>query len=220
MKYKLSPSILAADFNILGEQIAAVAKSGAQYLHIDVMDGLFVPSISFGMPLIKSIRKNSDLFFDVHLMIQDPERYIDEFIACGADNITIHAEATKEVRQTLLKIKAAGLSAGIAISPGTPAESIADYLEIVDMVLVMTVNPGFGGQSYIPESTDKIRHMRELLNAKGLDTDIEIDGGITRENINMVLEAGANVIVMGSSVFKGNIEENVSYFKGVFDEKE
>lgn len=220
MKRKLSLSILAADFNVLGEQIAAVENSRADYLHIDVMDGIFVPSISFGMPLIKSIRKKSSLFFDVHLMIQEPERYIDEFIACGADSITIHIESTDKVQETLQNIIKAGVKTGIAISPETPVEAVEEYIDMVDMVLVMTVNPGFGGQAYIPSSTEKIRKMRELLASKGLETDIQVDGGITRENISTVLEAGANVIVMGSSVFKGDIRDNIAYFRGVLEEKE
>lgn len=219
MKNSLSPSILAADFSILGKQIEIIEENGAPYLHIDVMDGMFVPSISFGMPLIKSIRKNSKLFFDVHLMIEKPERYIKEFVDCGADSITIHVESTENPRTVLENIKAMGVKTGISIKPETSIEEIYDLLDVTDMILIMTVNPGFGGQLYIESSTQKIRNMRKYLNDKGMDIDIEVDGGITRENIQTVLDAGANVIVMGSSVFRGDIAENVKYFNDVLKDK-
>lgn len=208
----LSPSILAADFNILGQQIEEMDEAGAQYVHIDVMDGLFVPSISFGMPLITSIRKTTKRVFDVHLMIMDPERYIDEFVKCGADIITFHLEATKEPEKVIELIKNAGCKVGLSIKPGTALEEAYPYMESIDMLLLMTVEPGFGGQKYIPESTDRIRKMRQYIEEHQLKTDLEIDGGINLDNIEMVTEAGANVIVAGSAVFRGNIGENVKAF--------
>ena len=211
----ISPSILAADFNILGEQIQEVKRSGAKYLHIDVMDGMFVPSISFGMPVISSIRKQTDLFFDVHLMIMEPIRYVEEFARIGADMVTFHLEAARGlVDETIERIHKAGCRAGISIKPATPAEELLPWLEKVEMILIMTVEPGFGGQKYIPFSTEKIRQTRQLLTAHGLDTDIEVDGGFTADNIGVVTEAGANVIVAGSSVFGGNIAENVRRLLG------
>lgn len=208
----LSPSILSADFSILGEQIKQVKESGAEYLHIDVMDGVFVPSISYGMPVIKSIRKCSDIFFDVHLMIQDPIRYIEEFADCGADLINFHLEAAGDVVAVIEKIRGCGKKVGLTIKPATPANAVEPYLDLVDMVLVMTVEPGFGGQKLIPECLDKVSQIRATAQKKGLNTDIEVDGGITAENVNEALDAGANVIVAGSAVFRNNIPENVKTF--------
>ena len=213
MEYILSPSILAADFARLGEEIKKVDEAGAKYLHIDVMDGVFVPSISIGMPVIKAIRSVTNKFFDVHLMIQEPERYIDDFIACGADGITIHAEACKSFVETVDYIKGKGLKAGVSVSPNTPVEALIPVIDKADMFLIMTVEPGFGGQSYLDSCTLKIRKLHEILSERKIQKDIQVDGGITRDNFSMVLEAGANVIVMGSSIFKGNIEENVKYFQ-------
>ncbi len=210
METIVSPSILAADFNILGEQIQEVEKSGAKYLHIDVMDGLFVPSISFGMPVIASIRKQTKLFFDVHLMIVEPIRYVEEFAGLGADLITIHLEAADgHVEETLDKIHGLGCKTGLSIKPATPVSELEPYLDKTDMILIMTVEPGFGGQKYIPASTEKIRETRRLLKQHGLEVDVQVDGGITADNVSVVREAGANVIVAGSAVFKGSIGENV-----------
>lgn len=208
----LSPSILSADFAKLGEQIQAVDKAGAQYIHIDVMDGLFVPSISYGMPVIRCVRPVTDKVFDVHLMIEKPERYIDEFADCGADLITFHIEATDKVSEVIDMIHSRGKKAGLSIKPGTPVEEVKPYLEKLDMILVMTVEPGFGGQSYIEACTEKVRQMRKMVTESGRDIDIQVDGGINIKNVGTVLEAGANVIVAGSAVFKNDIEANVKEF--------
>ena len=208
----LSPSILSADFTRLGEQIHALDEAGAQYMHIDVMDGLFVPSISYGMPVIKSIRKITAKVFDVHLMIDRPERYIREFADCGADIITFHIEATDKAGEILTEIHQRGMKAGIAIKPGTPVETLSPYMEEADMFLVMTVEPGFGGQAYIEACTEKIRAVRKMVRESGKKIDIQADGGINRSNLESVLAAGANVIVAGSAVFHGNIKDNTAGF--------
>lgn len=210
MKKVIAPSILSADFYILGEQLRAVEQSAAEYLHIDVMDGVFVPSISFGIPVVKSIRSKTSLFFDVHFMIAEPIRYVEKFADCGADMITFHVEAAEgRVQETIDRIHACGCKAGLSIKPATSEEVLKPYLGSVDMILIMTVEPGFGGQAYIPESTEKIRRTRAMIEASGRAIDLEVDGGINTETVKLVTEAGANVIVAGSAVFRGDIVENV-----------
>ncbi len=213
----LSPSILAADFARLGEQVEKVDKAGAKYIHIDVMDGVFVPSISFGFPVIQSLRKVTDKFFDVHLMITEPERYVDQFAAAGADGLTIHIEACRCMVDTLLKIKSMGLRTGISLHPQTPIDTLYPYLDYVDQVLVMTVNTGFGGQKYLDSCTSKIVDVKAEIERRGLKVDVAVDGGVNKENVGMILDAGANVIVSGSSVFKGDIEANVKHFMKILN---
>jgi len=208
----LSPSILSADFWHLGEDIRQLEAEQVSWLHVDVMDGIFVPSISYGMPVMKCVRKQTDMFFDVHLMIDRPERYIKDFADSGADLINFHLEATEQVEETIASIRALGKKVGITIKPKTPASAVEPYLHLVDLVLVMTVEPGFGGQKLIPECMDKIKEVRAMVDAKGLDIDIEVDGGIHLGNVEEAVAAGANVIVAGSAVFKDDIRENVKAF--------
>lgn len=212
MQNILSPSILAADFWRLGEEISAVERAGAKVLHIDVMDGVFVPSISFGMPVLRSVRKRTDLFLDVHLMIQNPEKYIEEFADCGADLINFHLEAAQDPEAVICQIRAREKKAGITIKPATPVSAVEPYLELVDMVLVMTVEPGFGGQALIPECLGKVRELRNIADRRKPELAIEVDGGIKSSNLMTVLEAGANVIVAGSAVFGGDAEEKARDF--------
>lgn len=214
---KLAPSILSANFAALGEDVKKAERAGAQYLHIDVMDGAFVPSLSLGFPVIQSIRGLTDMVFDVHLMICDPDRYIEAFAAAGADIITVHAEACPHLNRTIASIKEQGIRAGVVLNPATPL-SVLDYiLEDLDMVLLMTVNPGFGGQKYIESCTRKIEELRKMITERGLDIDIEVDGGIKLDNVRKVLDAGANVIVAGSAVFEGDVEQNVKEFLKVLE---
>ena len=211
----LSPSILSADFTKLGEEIETIDNAGAEYIHVDVMDGMFVPSISYGMPVIKSIRKSTGKVFDVHLMISEPIRYIADFAASGADMITVHVEACSDVVATIEKIREYKIKVGITLNPDTPVSAIKPYLNRVDMVLIMSVNPGFGGQKFITSSVDKIKEVKRLRDELNLSYDIEVDGGINIDNLATVLEAGANVIVAGSAIFRGDAAENVKKFKSI-----
>lgn len=212
---RLAPSILAADFNHLGDDIRKVEDEGVRVLHLDVMDGRFVPSISFGMPLISSIRKESEMFFDVHLMIEEPIRYIKEFAESGADGITVHIEACSDIKSTIEEIKKYGKKAAVSINPGTSTDEIEEILGDVDMVLVMSVNPGFGGQKFIDSTIDKVEKLDKIRKDKDLDYKIEIDGGINIENIGYVIEKGVDIAVAGTAVFRGNISENVRKLKEV-----
>lgn len=214
---QLAPSILSADFAVLGADIKKAEAAGARYLHIDVMDGHFVPSLSLGFPVIKAIRKLTDMVFDVHLMIDNPDTYIAEFAAAGADIITVHAEVCPHLNRTIASIKEKGVKAGVVLNPSTPLSALDYILEDLDMVLLMTVNPGFGGQKYIESCTRKIAELRQMITERGLNIDIEVDGGIKLSNVQKVLDAGANIIVAGSAVFEGDIEQNVKDFLKVLN---
>ena len=214
--YVLSPSILAADFKVLGQEMKKTEENGAAYIHFDVMDGMFVPSISFGMPVLASIHDATEQFMDAHLMVQEPIRYVEAFQKAGADYVTVHLEACEDVKTTLDKIHACGMKAGLAVNPETDVKELVPYLEDVEMILIMSVHPGFGGQKFIPESLDKIREVRAMLNEKNLETDIQVDGGIYVENVREVLDAGANVIVAGSAVFRGDAGENTAKFMEIW----
>ena len=212
---KIAPSILSADFSKLGEDIKAIDKGGADFIHIDVMDGSFVPNISFGFPIMKSIRKLTDKVFDVHLMIDNPSNYIDDFIAAGADLITVHYEADRHIDRTINYIKSKGIIAGVALNPGTPVSMLKDLIPSLDMVLIMSVNPGFGGQKFITYSIDKIKEVKKLSEKLNPELLIQVDGGIGSSNAKEVIEAGANVLVAGSAVFNGgDIGENIKSLRG------
>lgn len=208
----LAPSILAADVTKLGEQIQCTVASGAKYIHIDVMDGVFVPKLSYGQCVVESLRKCTDAVFDVHLMIVDPIKCVEDFAGIGADIITVHLEACEDVKATLIKIKECGCKAGLSIKPGTSVEDMIPYLDYVDMILIMSVEPGLGGQKYIEASTERIALTRKLVNESGKAIDVEVDGGIYANNLQMILDAGANVIVSGSSIFRGDIAQNTKEF--------
>ncbi|MCI9354039.1 MAG: ribulose-phosphate 3-epimerase [Firmicutes bacterium] len=220
MKNILSPSLLAADFTKLGQQLEQIEKGGAQYIHLDVMDGIFVPNISFGIPVIQSIRKSSNLIFDVHLMIVEPERYVEAFRKAGADIINFHIEATKDAASTLSKIKSLGAKTGITIKPNTPVSEIVPYLENVDMVLIMTVEPGFGGQKFMADKMEKVTELVKIREQKNLKFDIEIDGGVNINNVKEILDTGVNVIVAGSAVFGAeDVESRTKEFLNILQEK-
>jgi len=218
--YKLAPSILAADFSNLGRDVKEIENAGVEYLHIDVMDGMYVPTISFGAPIVRSLRKVSSLVFDVHLMIEDPIRLIDEFVEAGADIITVHAEACIHLHRTITAIKEKGVKVGVSLNPSTPLNVLEYVLDELDMVLLMSVNPGYGGQSFLPLTIEKIKSLKEMIDKKDLKIDIEVDGGLSTDNVHLVLDAGANVIVAGTAVFKNNISDNVHQFKEVFKKYE
>lgn len=218
MVYKISPSILAADVSRFGEELAAVSQAGADYIHIDIMDGMFVQNISFGVPVVEGIRKCVDTFFDVHLMVHEPIRYIRDFAEAGADGITVHVEACEDLEATIDEIHNYGKKAAVSIKPRTDIDTILDILPKVYMVLVMTVEPGYGGQKIRRDTFDKIFRLRQYIEEHDLDVDIEVDGGVDLENVREVLDAGANVIVAGTKVFHGDVEENMRNFRSILDQ--
>ena len=213
---KIAPSILSADFSRLGEQIKSIEEGGADLVHIDVMDGCFVPNITLGAPVLKSLRNVTKLPFDVHLMIEKPEKYIEDFAMAGADIITVHQESTTHLHRTIQLIKSCGIKAGVALNPATPLESIQYVMEDLDMILIMTVNPGFGGQVLIENMEHKVRTLRKIITENNYDIDIQVDGGIKLDNIQKVMEWGANVFVAGSAIFKSeDIVETTKQFKKI-----
>ena len=217
--YILAPSILSADFAVLGSDVQRAVKAGAGYVHIDVMDGQFVPRISFGDPIVSSLRPVTDAFLDVHLMVEEPIRFVEDYRKAGADGMTVHVEACKDLKATLEAIREAGMRCGVTLNPATPLSEVEPVLPLVDLVLIMSVQPGLGGQKYIPSSTEKIRTLRSMLDAKGLKTDIQVDGGISAANVKEVLDAGANIIVAGSAVFGGDIEAKTRALMDILDSR-
>ena len=218
MKRIIAPSVLSADFGNLNRDMEMLDRSLAEWVHVDVMDGVFVPNISFGFPLMKPLRKGTSKVLDVHLMITAPEKYVTRFVEAGADYVTFHYEATENIQECIDLIRKAGAKVGISIKPGTEPEVLDKWLTQLDLILVMSVEPGFGGQKYIAECTDKVRELRAICNARGLNTHIQVDGGVDASNVSVPVEAGANVIVAGSAVFKGDVEANVKAIMGQFPE--
>lgn len=217
MTYKLSPSILAADMTCLGQEVKTAQSAGADYIHIDVMDGVFVPNLSFGTTVVRGIRECTDLFFDVHLMIVNPIRHVERFAGIGADGITVHAEACEDLDATIDEILRCGKKAGVAISPDTDIDVVLPVLQKLSMVLIMTVYPGYGGQKIITDTFSKVTRLRQILTERGLDIDIEVDGGVNLDNVGEIKRAGANVFVAGTKIFKGNIVENIKNFRNILD---
>ncbi len=213
--YQLSPSILACDFTKLGEQVQKVKDNGIKYIHFDVMDGAFVPNISIGLPVLSTMKKSIDMFYDVHLMINEPIRYIEDFAKAGADLINVHIEACEDIQATINKIKGLNKKVGITVKPNTDIEKVVPFLEKVDMVLVMTVEPGFGGQSFMSNCLEKVKFLKEYKNSNNLNFDIQVDGGVSEDNIEQCIEAGANIFVVGTKVFAGNIDENCNNFNNI-----
>ena len=217
MTYKLSPSILAADMTCLGQEVKTAQSAGADYIHIDVMDGVFVPNLSFGTTVVRGIRECTDLFFDVHLMIVNPIRHVERFAGIGADGITVHAEACEDLDATIDEILRCGKKAGVAISPDTDIDVVLPVLQKLSMVLIMTVYPGYGGQKIITDTFSKVTRLRQILTERGLDIDIEVDGGVNLDNVGEIKRAVANVFVAGTKIFKGNIVENITNFRNILD---